>query len=140
MLKYIGVLLLLSWLFLFMLANVSESAEIDSMVAYKCLLGEVRGESKETILATAYSLKNRGTTKGVYGCKVNVSSEEMKYIESIHKDSLIKWAWSEAMTSDNDPTHGATHWENIEAFGKPYWADSLIKTVVIGTHTFYKER
>jgi len=37
----------------------------------------------------------------------------------------------------DDPTKGATHFENL-ALGKPYWADSMQKTVQLGDLTFYK--
>jgi len=36
-----------------------------------------------------------------------------------------------------DPTNGATHFENL-AFGEPYWASSMRKTVRLGDLTFYK--
>ena len=38
-----------------------------------------------------------------------------------------------------DITGGATHYENIEAFGVPYWAKDMRITCKIGSHTFYKE-
>lgn len=43
--------------------------------------------------------------------------------------------------SENAPdiTFGATHFENIEAFGVPYWAKSCVITTKIGNHTFYRE-
>jgi len=40
----------------------------------------------------------------------------------------------------NDPTFGATHYENIKAFGIPYWAKEMVVTCKIGVHTFYKEK
>lgn len=41
--------------------------------------------------------------------------------------------------SGSDITNGATHYENIEKYGKPYWVKNMIKTCKIGKHTFYKE-
>lgn len=38
-----------------------------------------------------------------------------------------------------DTTFGATHFENIEAFGTPYWAKGMVVTVKIGKHTFFKK-
>jgi len=38
-----------------------------------------------------------------------------------------------------DITHGATHFENIEIFGLPYWAEGMTATIKIGQHTFWRE-
>lgn len=37
-----------------------------------------------------------------------------------------------------DVTGGATHYENIEAFGVPKWAKSMQVTCKVKDHTFYK--
>ena len=39
-----------------------------------------------------------------------------------------------------DTTRGATHYENIEAFGMPKWSRSMVRIVTIGRHTFFRER
>lgn len=39
-----------------------------------------------------------------------------------------------------DITKGATHYENVECFGVPYWARTMFRTIKIGHHTFYKEK
>jgi len=38
-----------------------------------------------------------------------------------------------------DTTGGATHFENLEAYGVPYWAKGMTITAKIGDHTFFKE-
>jgi len=47
--------------------------------------------------------------------------------------ALLSWP-------DGDPTNQATHFENLERFGKPYWASKLVKTVKLGDLTFFKKK
>lgn len=37
-----------------------------------------------------------------------------------------------------DLTQGATHYDNVKRFGKPYWARSYRQVAVIGNHVFYR--
>jgi len=39
-----------------------------------------------------------------------------------------------------DNTKGATHFENIQQFGMPYWAPEMTPTGKIGSHTYFKEK
>lgn len=47
-------------------------------------------------------------------------------------------AWKES--ADRDITNGATHFENVEAFGLPRWARDMDTTAKIGAHTFFREK
>ena len=38
---------------------------------------------------------------------------------------------------ENDVTNGATHYHSTSV--KPYWADSMMQTAIIGNHIFYRE-
>jgi spore germination cell wall hydrolase CwlJ-like protein len=38
-----------------------------------------------------------------------------------------------------NPIGNATHFENIEKFGTPYWAKNMKKIGKIGKHTYYEE-
>lgn len=55
----------------------------------------------------------------------------------------IAWAWSLLVADDvlrgnsYDETDNATHYHAL--YVKPYWADSLKVTGVIGSHIFYKQ-
>lgn len=50
---------------------------------------------------------------------------------------MAKKAWAESAKSNL--TKGATHWENVKAFGKPKWASKMKKTVTIKDHVFFAE-
>jgi len=108
------------------------SAEIPEKLAIRALIGEASGEGYRGMLAVAGALRNRGTLRGVYG------------VNAKHIDREPQWVWDMARKAwaaslDQDITGGADHWESIK-FKKPYWADSMTKTVLIGSHQFYKER
>ena len=70
--------------------------------------------------------------KGVYGLKAGQVDREPA------------WVWHQAreaweLSALGDITNGATHWENIKAFGKPKWAEKMIQTYAWKDHVFYKE-
>ena len=107
-------------------------AEISESQAVRAIIGEASSEGYEGMLAVAGAIRNRGTLKGVYGLKAK------------HVDREPKWVWDLAWkawraSACNDVTCGATHWENIKAFGKPRWAYSMKETYRIKNHVFYKE-
>jgi hypothetical protein len=107
-------------------------AEIPDKLAIRAIIGEASNQGFRGMLACACALRNRGTLKGVYGVKAK------------HVDREPRWVWVQAgkaweESKTNDITLGATHWENVKAFGTPYWAKSMKKTVKIGNHQFYKE-
>ena len=63
---------------------------------------------------------------------------EHKYSKVIREQAEAAWK-SAFQHPFNDPTHGATHWENINAFGKPRWAKNMLETLRYKDHVFYKE-
>lgn len=107
---------------------------MDSEQVILCVIGEAEDQGYDGMLAIAYAIRNRQTLKGVYGCKakrvINRQYDDLTYKEA-------KKAW-EASASGKDITMGATHWENIKQFGKPYWVKKMKKTVQIKDHVFYK--
>jgi hypothetical protein len=97
----------------------------------RAIVGESANQGRDGMLAVAGAIRNRGTLKGVYGLKSKVSSQQPEWVWQ-----RARLAW--AMSATNDISRGATHWENIKAFGEPRWAKSLTVTTNIGAHTFYK--
>lgn len=83
------------------------------------------------MLAVAAAIRNRGHLRGVYGLKSKLPDSQPAYVWQRASE-----AWQRSKT--NDITRGATHWENVKAFGQPRWASSLTLTTNIGNHTFYK--
>lgn len=105
---------------------------LDSALAVRAIIGEAAGEGDTGMLAVAGAIRNRGTLRGVYGLK-NPSIQK-----SINPKIQLRAERAWSMSATNDITRGATHWENVKAFGSPYWAKSLTLTTNIGRHTFYK--
>lgn len=112
--------------------NVAQAEWLSESRAVRCLLGEASGEGYSGMYAVACAIRNRGTFKGVFG-------ENAKHVdkESDETIQLAFKAWSESEQGE-DVTKGATNWENIDAFGVPYWAKNMKKTIKIGHNTFYK--
>jgi hypothetical protein len=106
-------------------------AEINDKQAVRAIIGEASNQGYKGMLAVAVGIRNRGTLQGVYG------------INAKHVDMQPNWVWDKARKawkeSKTNRIHTGTHWENIKAFGKPYWADSLIKVYKYKDHIFYKE-
>ncbi len=100
----------------------------------RAIMGEARCQGYDGMYAVACAIRNRGNLRGVYGLKDTKIDLEP---DSVWKIAVRAWHDSE---KGEDVTLGATSWENVEQFGKPWWAKSMIKTVKIGAHTFYKEK
>ena len=86
------------------------------------------------MLSVAFAIRNRGTLKGVYGLK---APRIIKRLYSKETYEMAKHQW-EISGNGCDITKGANHWENVKAFGDPYWAKSCTETVTIGSHNFYR--
>jgi len=135
-------------LFSLILGVIPARADISDEQAIKAILGEARGEGWETdqngkkfytdqlnyeaMYAVACAIRNRGTLRGVYGATAKTEPISPELWQRASK----AWFNSE---DGGDITLGATHWENIGAFGKPYWAKNMAQTVKVGNHNFYRE-
>lgn len=96
--------------------------------AVQCIIGEAENQGELGMLALAVGIRNRGTIRGVYGC--NVTRKTPEYI----KKQAMK-AWKE---SKENRIHTGNHWENVKAFGSPYWAKEENKVFEYKDHVFYK--
>jgi hypothetical protein len=88
-------------------------------------------EDFKSQIALGEALRNRGTLDGVYGCAVAINEPKAVW-------DTAKRAWR--ASEGSNLVKGATNWENVEAFGVPYWAKDMEITAKIGSHTFYKEK
>jgi N-acetylmuramoyl-L-alanine amidase len=117
------------------------------------LFGEARGESYGGQVAVAWVVRNRAnarqwpdTVKAValqpyqFSC-FNPSDRNFPLLRSmaIHKsipDVLLTLA-NRVLNGDiKDPTQGATNYHTVSI--RPKWAGSLVYTVTIGAHKFYR--
>ena len=107
--------------------------EINDESVIRAIIGEASNQGYEGMLAVACAIRNRGSLKGVYG------------INAKHVDKEPDWVWSLARKAWNesaykDVTNGATHWENVKAFGSPWWSNNMDRVYEYKDHMFYKER
>ncbi len=108
---------------------------------WKVIMAEAVSEGYEGMYAVACVIRNRGgDLHGFCGAK--------RKDLSVFCNRQGRRAISQARKIEErvfefygpDTTKGATHFENIEAFGVPYWAKSMTITTKIGRHTFYKRK
>ena len=117
-----------------------QGTRVSDSQAVKCVLGEYESGTLEEMKATAEALFNRGTTKGVFGCKaVKESKGVFRRGDRVIPKYAVKRAFkavSEASTSNL--VKGADHWESID-FKRPSWSKNMILTAKIGKHEYFKE-
>jgi hypothetical protein len=76
-------------------------------------------------------IRQKGSLRGFYGLHVRHAYHEPK------------WVWIQARkawlaSAKTYYTHGADHFENIRAFGEPYWVKTCVLTFEYRDHRFYK--
>jgi len=123
---------LLALIFLLIFHTSSYSANIDKQRAIRAIIGEASNQGYIGMVAVACAIRNRGTLKGVYGENAKHVSNEPQWVFD-----LAEKAWLESM--NKDITSGATHWENIKAFGTPYWVKDMTKVYEYKDQVFYRE-
>ena len=106
--------------------------EIEQSKAIRAIIGEASNQGYTGMLAVACAIRNRGTLQGVYGLNAKHVNTEPQWVFN-----LAKKAW--LASKSKDITNGATHWENIKAFGTPYWVASMVKVYAYKDQVFYRE-
>jgi hypothetical protein len=149
--KYLCLGMILAGLFILFFTSCAHAQEIPEDQAVKAIIGEAENQGYDGMLAVSCALRNRGTLRGVFG----VNAPRVKkglYTRGTYLKA--KEAWNESkldeanMTLDKYGTpilidkcsfmKGANSWENLNAFGKPYWADTCKQTVIVKDHVFFK--
>lgn len=109
---------------------------------YKGLIAESCSEGYTGMYAVACVVRNRidkGMTPGLCALK----RKDLNRFVLRQGKKQEQWAKEivERVFFKNSPdiTGGATHYENIQAFGSPKWAKKMKVTCKIGRHTFMKE-
>lgn len=102
--------------------------------AIKAVIGEAENQGYEGMLAVACAIRNRDTLKGVYGLQ---AKRVLNHSYSQKTLELARSAYNQSLK--HDITNGATHWENIKAFGCPSWVKNCVETYRWKDHVFYKE-
>ena len=100
--------------------------------AIPCIVGEASGQSYQEQVAISEALRNRNTTRGVYGCTAKHNKTEPAWVWT-----RCKKAWLES--ANTDLVKGADHWESTN-FKTPYWASQMTVTAQVGSTKFYKSK
>ena len=109
---------------------------------WKGIIGEAANQGYKGMYAAACVYRNRIQGNMSLGCvamkRVDLDAlvKKSKKYEKTAKE-IIRKIFEEGAP---DITGGATHYENIQAFGFPYWSKSMKTTTVIGSHTFFVEK
>jgi hypothetical protein len=121
------------FLILFFLCFPVFSQNITDSNAIRTIVGEAGNQGKNGMIAVGNVIRTRKNLKGFYGFKNPIADKQPKWVWI-----MAEKAWAESKT--NNLVKGATHFENVKAFGKPYWAKDMAETVTIKDHTFFKKR
>lgn len=108
------------------------ASEIPQDKAIKVLVGEASNQGYKGMICVAEVLRHRGSIKGFYGYSASHSSKEPRWVWL-----QAKRAWLASFHTNY--THYADHFENVHAFGCPYWVSRCIETFRWKDHVFYKE-
>ena len=103
--------------------------------AIKAVIGEAENQTYKGMLYVACALRNRGTLKGVYGLKSYRVVHHL-YSDHIYKEATLAWKES-AIPEVCKVVHNAIGWEDVRAFGTPYWAKSMRLVLTFKDHNFY---
>lgn len=111
--------------------SITYGKEIPYSDAVQVIVGEAANQGLKGMICVAEVLRRRGSIKGFYGFQADRSAEPKEIWEMAAK------AWKESASTNF--THGADHFDNVRAFGPPWWAKYCIKTYEYKDHVFYKE-
>ena len=112
-------------------------------------MGEAQDQGIEGMIAVGETIRNRAERRGTipaiealrphqYAFWMRPRDEQAQLLqdEAVYIKAKLAWYASEV----SDLTHGATHYENLHDFKRPKWARGMVKTAVIGEHTFWREK
>lgn len=104
--------------------------------AYRVVIGEAANQGDLGMQAVAEVIRRRGSLD-FFSASHRPDLERFVQAQGPRILKAAKAAWEKSRTSNI--TKGATHYENVEAFGEPWWASRMVKTVRIKDHQFYRE-
>ena len=101
--------------------------------AVRTIVGEASNQGYKGMVCVAEVIRHSASLKGFYGFKAMQTRQEPAWVWKM----ATKAYYASAMT--NYTAH-ADHFENVTAFGHPYWVNSCVKVFAYKNHVFYKER
>lgn len=113
----------------------AHASSIPDKVAINCIIGEASGEGALGMIYLASALYNRGTTKGVYGCKAGHTDTEPEIVQQ-----QASYAWQQA--KKHDSVRRATYWASTRvdrAWIRKMRSNGFVMTLSYKNHEFYRE-
>ena len=99
--------------------------------AIRTIVGESSNQGYKGMICVAEVIRHNSSLRGFYGLHASHSLRE-----GAKTWAMAKKAWFASLNTNY--TRGANHFENINAFGQPYWVKKCIKTYTWKDHVFYK--
>lgn len=109
---------------------------IDSHMAEKVILGEAADQGLEGMIAVAEVIRNRGSLKGFSSMRKDLDRFASRQPKHVRRDARKAWK----LSRHTNYTRGATHFDNVKAFGMPSWAKDMVRTAVIADMYYFKEK
>jgi hypothetical protein len=116
----------------FLAAPRINAQDIPPETAARIIVSEAADQGLKGMICVGEVLRRRASTKGFYGYQWNIN---------IHQPTTI-WAMARkawGLSANTNFTNGADHFENVHAFGSPWWARHCIKTYEYKDHVFFRE-
>lgn len=119
-----------------LLATQIAWAEVSAKAAVRVILGEAADQDFRTKLAVAEVIRRRKTLS-VFSAARRPHLQQFADAQPKRVQKEARRAWeSSAYTNIAD---GATHFENVAAFGEPWWSREMIAVAHFGKLTFYRK-
>lgn len=113
----------------------SSFAAVTDAQAVRAIVGEAANQGFDGMTAVGEVIRKRGSVRGLYGYKAMEKRKEPARVWE-----MAEKAWQRSASTSI--THGATLFENIEAFGFPKsWDRSKVRFAAkVGDHSFFSEK
>lgn len=115
------------------LPYLAYAEEIPKHLAIKAIVGEAENQGFKGQLAVAEAIRTRGSLKGVYGAKRDISKAPKSVLEEAER------AWE--VSKDTTTVKGADVWgteADVQKFKKTRWFKSYKQVAKIKDHYFFK--
>ena len=131
--KAVGILLLV----LAASQSTGQAAEVDWNLVEMTLVAEAASEGYSGMLAVAEVMRERGWSMRPFCASRRKDLAGFVAKQGAKVRKLAKLAITEARAG-SQTVKGASHYENIEAFGMPTWAKGKPVLAKVGAHSFWR--
>lgn len=116
----------------------AQASEPDWHLVEQTLVAEAANQGYEGMLAVGCVMRNRGWNMRPFAAsrRPDLAGWVDKQPKRVREQARA--ILSQLRAGSADVTNGATHYENVEAFGLPYWAKGKQPVAKVGDHTFWR--